>query len=328
MASSDPFDNTEYSDEIGFCPEDIDHKAEPTNPRSDTFFYEGQMTLVPTGPQLFQCTHCITSPFKSKSMLRTHTLVAHDKVKRYFCRFCNYSNTFPLLVDSHTNAHHTRTVLYECGAAADGSGGCDFETHSKVTFPSDERIHFTVLCINERSVSSLREEIRSCRCPTQARLFLQWKYNNHRRRHSGKYFCFYCEGAFVATDRAMLEAHVASAHSRAFLFSCDLCPYSSTTKSSLNIHVRHGHQQLRDFACGFCGLQFPMRVNLMNHVNMAHAGNKMWYKCEQCEYRAEKRGYVRKHVKTVHAAVKPFQCDHCSYASSFRSDLKNHINAR
>ena len=42
VTSSDPFDNTEYSDDVGFCPEDIDHKSEPTNPRSDTFYYEGQ----------------------------------------------------------------------------------------------------------------------------------------------------------------------------------------------------------------------------------------------------------------------------------------------
>ena len=42
IASADPFDNTEYSDDIGFCPEDIDGKSEPTNPRSDTFYYEGQ----------------------------------------------------------------------------------------------------------------------------------------------------------------------------------------------------------------------------------------------------------------------------------------------
>ena len=89
-----------------------------------------QTTLVSTGPQLFQCTQCIIAPFKSKSMLRTHILVAHERVKRHFCRFCNYSNTFPLLVDSHTNAHHTKTVLYECD-----SDGCDFETHSKVTVP-------------------------------------------------------------------------------------------------------------------------------------------------------------------------------------------------
>ena len=51
---------------------------------------------------------------------------------------------------------------------------------------------------------------------------MQWKYNNHRRRHSNKYSCFYCEGAFVASDRAMLEAHLNTAHSRAFLYSCDL----------------------------------------------------------------------------------------------------------
>ena len=87
-----------------------------------------QTTLVSTGPQLFQCTQCIIAPFKSKSMLRTHILVAHERVKRHFCRFCNYSNTFPVLVDSHTNAHHTKTVLYECDSA-----GCGFETHSKVT---------------------------------------------------------------------------------------------------------------------------------------------------------------------------------------------------
>ena len=106
-------------------------------------------------------------------------------------------------------------------------------------------------------------------------LSFQWKYNNHRRRHSNKYSCFYCEGAFDATDRAMLEAHLSSAHSRAFLYSCDLCPYSTTTKSCLNVHVRHGHQQLRDFACGFCGLQEWVHTNYFKfgqiHADRLHA---------------------------------------------------------
>jgi hypothetical protein len=275
-------DNTEYSDDVGFNPEDLDLKAEPGNSKSDNFYYECyDQPAVQQQPHRFLCPQC-NAALKSKSMLRTHVMVAHDKVRRHFCRFCNYSNTFQSLVDAHANAHHTRGAVYECQVET-----CDYESHSK------------------------------------------WKYNNHRRRHSGKYLCFYCDGAFATADRNALEMHVSAVHARAFLFSCDLCSnYSTTTKSCLNIHVRHAHQRLRDYACGYCGLQFPMRMNLLNHINVAHAANKVWYKCEQCEYRAEKRGYVRKHVKTVHATVKPFQCESCSYATSFRSDLKNHVNSR
>ena len=47
------------------------------------------------------------------------------------------------------------------------------------------------------------------------------------------------------------------------------------------------------------------------------------YKCEQCDYRAEREGTVRSHVESAHEG-RTFNCDQCEFSSGFQKGLSYH----
>ena len=49
------------------------------------------------------------------------------------------------------------------------------------------------------------------------------------------------------------------------------------------------------------------------------------FKCNQCEYAANRIGDLKKHVMAVHDRVKNFKCGQCEHSTSAAENLKQHI---
>ena len=68
-----------------------------------------------------------------------------------------------------------------------------------------------------------------------------------------------------------------------------------------------------------------MKRNFSNHVKSKQEGVK--FPCDQCVYKATKKGDLLKHNKSIHKGVK-FPCNKCDYKTAWKGYLSKHIKAR
>ena len=59
--------------------------------------------------------------------------------------------------------------------------------------------------------------------------------------------------------------------------------------------------------------------------NCLASANK--YKCDKCDSVFTTKGYLQRHIKTIHDKIKDFECSLCEYKCSENSSLKQHIKS-
>ena len=52
----------------------------------------------------------------------------------------------------------------------------------------------------------------------------------------------------------------------------------------------------------------------------------MWYRCDQCDYKAGWKGSLKTHIDSVHGDVR-YSCDLCDYKAKTKGNLKEHIDS-
>ena len=53
-------------------------------------------------------------------------------------------------------------------------------------------------------------------------------------------------------------------------------------------------------------------------------GGSIQYPCDQCEYKATKKGSLKSHIESVHEKVQ-YPCNQCEYKATQNGNLKRHI---
>ena len=61
---------------------------------------------------------------------------------------------------------------------------------------------------------------------------------------------------------------------------------------------------------------------LLGFINNQNTGISK-FECEQCEYKATKKGHLRVHTLSKHEGIK-FDCDQCDYKVATKSNLRVH----
>ena len=84
---------------------------------------------------------------------------------------------------------------------------------------------------------------------------------------------------------------------------CDLCGKVFRRAHGLRYHVEGVHMKKRDYVCVHCGKKFLINSKLTEHMRI-HTGEKP-FKCFACDYRSNRHGNVRLHVKKVHKIQNP-----------------------
>ncbi|XP_053614424.1 zinc finger protein 239-like isoform X2 [Plodia interpunctella] len=185
--------------------------------------------------QCFTCGKVMSSRFRLKTHLRTHT-----GERPYSCPHCNKNFSLAQNLKVHLRVHTGEKPLQcpTCGAAFAHSAGLA----AHVRKHSGELPYRCVLC------------------PRSFRTVGHLQY--HIRRHTGEknFECDSCGRAFIT--RSDLKQHLLT-HTGEKPHVCCICGLRVTRASHLKRHVQHAHKEL---PCKGCAKKFTHKAELDKHA--------------------------------------------------------------
>ena len=144
-----------------------------------------------------------------------------------------------------------------------------------------------------------------------------------------------CRCGFQAETKPDLDIHKLKSHK---LKTCTKCDFTADTYSKVFQHLKNEHKAL---------LQEEKQVDVRNLKKEKYskasdfgkslvpfntdAVNKLKsYGCDQCEYKAYKKTFLKRHVKTEHSTNIPntFNCNKCEFTSSKKSHVRTHSSIK
>ena len=79
------------------------------------------------------------------------------------------------------------------------------------------------------------------------------------------------------------------------------------------------------YVCNQCDFKAAKKGNMTKHIQSRHEGMK--YACNQCDYKTRKHSSLTVHIESRHEGVK-YACYQCDYQATQQSSLKVHIQAK
>ncbi|GAB6021823.1 hypothetical protein CHUAL_004397 [Chamberlinius hualienensis] len=118
-------------------------------------------------------------------------------------------------------------------------------------------------------------------------------------------------------------------------FKCPHCSYQSTNLDTFTEHLSYCHQLNVDdsplklkFKCDLCDLVSDDKDGITLHRKQKHKkkNNLSHYKCSQCDFTADKKILIKRHLHCCHTVEKPFKCqeESCEYRGRTEKELKIH----
>ena len=134
-------------------------------------------------------------------------------------------------------------------------------------------------------------------------------------------------------------------------FKCSQCSYKAKQKFHLQKHVQRKHSIKK---CTECGEIFKGSFALRKH-QVNECVNEAMLKCNRCSYKSIFKTQLEKHIRREHnsrytcsqcgkkyihlssfnnhknnlcGSELYFECNHCSYSTNFKSNLKVHIKSQ
>ena len=136
--------------------------------------------------------------------------------------------------------------------------------------------------------------------------------------------CEVCQRIYSRSDT--LIAHVRAVHGKTDV-KCGYCDKQFTTQQALERHWPT-HHRVKCFECPHCPNKFTRDDTLSLHIQRVHESSAdADSSCRQCKECGKVLGCVkslRRHERTVHGDVAPFQCDICKCSFKRRDALKQH----
>ncbi|KAL5264997.1 hypothetical protein ACHWQZ_G005933 [Mnemiopsis leidyi] len=124
---------------------------------------------------------------------------------------------------------------------------------------------------------------------------------------------------------------------------CPYCERSMGRKHDLKRHILNVHENIKPFKCPNCTQSFARKQHYVRHMER---GKTRHGEClprdfltqtrgacstaEQCPYCSKtisSRSNLKKHIRSIHQQLRPFQCDECKQTFAHHHHLKAHRRA-
>ena len=133
-----------------------------------------------------------------------------------------------------------------------------------------------------------------------------------------RFKCDKCEQKYIYNFE--LDMHIGTQHEGERI-DCDMCDYQAKSKKSVRVHKNIVHEGIR-YECDKCEEYFTRSDHLAGHKKTQHEGIVTWYKCDKCEYKAEARTSLKRHIRKH---IDPYKCEHCSKPFTELNGLRKHV---
>lgn len=156
---------------------------------------------------------------------------------------------------------------------------------------------------------------------------LQYHIQNHLPEHERTLACSEpgCKRKF--SYQSALATHLVShlPENERTTFGCETCGRRFSSSGRLNAHINMIHTKSnarKEFACEVCSKVFLCKSNLTYHLT-THKNFEFQVECTICNKWLKNKICLRKHMHTIHSAVRHF-CDICEYSAANKQCLMNH----
>ena len=132
-----------------------------------------------------------------------------------------------------------------------------------------------------------------------------------------QYKCSQCD--YKAKQKAVLRRHVKLKHS---IKKCTECAKNFKDSFTLKIHQLHKCSSKPMFKCYCCSYKSILKTQLKKHMRLEHNSR---YTCSECGKKYVQLKSFNHHQKYDCRFELHFECDHCSYSTNLKSNLRVHI---
>ena len=130
-------------------------------------------------------------------------------------------------------------------------------------------------------------------------------------------------------EKDYLEEHVQAFHQERY--SCPTCLEVFSQKNELEEHLKTGHEVVT-FICDHCEFKTEKKGLLRTHMKTQHKNDEIEshrdiYTCYECEKIFSNKRNLMVHIQSIHELIK-HPCGQCDYEATQKYDLLKHIKSK
>ncbi|XP_068628850.1 zinc finger protein 431-like [Battus philenor] len=297
-----------------------------------------------TYPQV-QCHDC-GSYFKSKCKLRVHWRKTH-LLNSLVCSICK-------MVFKTYKAYHSHKKMKRQSCIVAGSGMINIIGIGKARIFNCKQCPYKSKRMKDMQTHIvIHSGDRPFQCEMCSKNFTQLSsLQAHKESVHKKYIveatCQFC-GKFLK-GRSQVYRHLKT-HTGDKV-PCPVCA-KMLTKNCLRPHMQR-HSKVKSYTCEICAKSFYTCAELCNHRRSTHNTLKKVYKCDLCEYKANRSDALKKHRgkhtdlnipcvtcgmffmnkqklilhERIHFDEKKYSCPHCDVKFHGRDSVRKHVKVK
>lgn len=107
------------------------------------------------------------------------------------------------------------------------------------------------------------------------------------------------------------------------MYQCpfSFCEFETKWTSYLKTHIKSIHEGKR-FKCNQCDYRASKKGNLLKHISTVHGVDR--YPCTKCDYKATQKANLQRHIDSVHEGIR-YNCQFCNYTATRKDHLSRHV---